>query len=144
MNAVDTNVLIYRFDFQEPKKQPLAEALLARLAAEGQTRLLWQAAGELLNQLSRWVRLAQITPAELQMYFAEVRTMFPIIMPTPHCLDRAPSLAERHTLSHWDSMLVAACLEAGVTKLYTEDMGAPRKIDALELINPFLTESKAD
>ena len=42
-----------------------------------------------------------------------------------------------YTLSHWDSMLVAASAEAGVTMLYTEDMGAPRNIDTVELVNPF-------
>ena len=31
-----------------------------------------------------------------------------------------------------------ACLEAGVQTLYTEDMGAPRTINGLQLINPLL------
>ncbi len=39
--------------------------------------------------------------------------------------------------SHGDSMLVAACAEAGVTTLFTEDMDSPRKIDTVELVNPF-------
>ncbi|QDU54085.1 PIN domain-containing protein [Aeoliella mucimassa] len=30
-----------------------------------------------------------------------------------------------------------ACLEAGVTTRYTEDIGAPRRIESLELVNPF-------
>ena len=34
-------------------------------------------------------------------------------------------------------MLLGACVEAGVTTLYTEDMGAPRKIETIDLINPF-------
>jgi predicted nucleic acid-binding protein len=34
--------------------------------------------------------------------------------------------------------LLAACLVADVDTLFTEDMGAPRKIDSLNLINPFL------
>ncbi|MBY0513446.1 MAG: hypothetical protein K2P78_05990 [Gemmataceae bacterium] len=41
-------------------------------------------------------------------------------------------------LSFWDALLVAACLRGGVTVLYTEDMGAPRVIGALSLVNPFL------
>ena len=42
------------------------------------------------------------------------------------------------TLSHWDSMLVvAACIDAGVDTLYTEDMRAPRQIETVRLINPF-------
>jgi predicted nucleic acid-binding protein len=34
-------------------------------------------------------------------------------------------------------MILGACQAAGVTRLYTEDMGAPRTIDSIELINPF-------
>jgi hypothetical protein len=35
-------------------------------------------------------------------------------------------------------MILGACAEAGVTKLYTENMGAPRTINGIELINPLL------
>jgi predicted nucleic acid-binding protein len=35
-------------------------------------------------------------------------------------------------------MILGACREAGIIKLYTEDMGAPRMIDGIELINPFI------
>lgn len=34
-------------------------------------------------------------------------------------------------------MILGACQTAGIVRLYTEDMGAPRKIDSIELINPF-------
>ena len=32
---------------------------------------------------------------------------------------------------------VAACIEVGVDQLYTEDMGSPRQLDSVQLINPF-------
>lgn len=64
-------------------------------------------------------------------------------MPTPGVLERSIDLTTAHTLSHWDAMLVAACLEAGVDTLYTEDMGAPRMIESLKLINPFATSPAA-
>jgi len=35
-------------------------------------------------------------------------------------------------------MLLGACLEAGVSKLYTEDMGAPVVIGGITLVNPFI------
>lgn len=33
-------------------------------------------------------------------------------------------------------MILGACRAAGIVRLYTEDMGAPRTIDWIELINP--------
>ena len=48
MNAVDTNVLVYVVDAEEPVKQKKAIELLDGLAkASVQTVLLWQAAAEL-------------------------------------------------------------------------------------------------
>lgn len=58
-------------------------------------------------------------------------------LPVEASLDRALRYAAVYSLSHWDSMIVAACAEAGVTTLFTEDMGAPRVIDVAPLINPF-------
>lgn len=143
MNAVDTNVLIYRFDRDEAIKRRIAHQLLEELSSQGHTVLLWQVAGELQNQFTRWFHEKRIRRSSIALFIAEVQQMFPLAMPTPACLDHALEIAERHSLSHWDSMLLAACLEAGVTALYTEDMGAPRKIDSLELINPFLAALKA-
>ncbi len=51
MNAVDTNILIYRLDRHEPAKQAKARELLRRLSAETTpTILLWQVLGELMRQ----------------------------------------------------------------------------------------------
>jgi len=39
--------------------------------------------------------------------------------------------------SSWDAILVAACLDYGVTRLYTEDLHHGLRIDSLEIVNPF-------
>lgn len=138
MNAIDTNVLIYAADTIELQKQPIAAQLCNDLARANDTVLLWQ----VLLEFARWVTTKQhegvLSSTEIRALLMTARQSFPLRMPAPACLNLALDLAEQHTLSHWDSMLVAACLEAGVTTLYTEDMGAPRKIETLELVNPFL------
>jgi predicted nucleic acid-binding protein len=138
MNAVDTNVLIYRLDRSEPDKQAKARTLLRQLISDPTpTVLLWQVAGELVRQLRRWQDDGRLTRAALLRYVAVFRKHFPLVMPTPMVLDRALELTGRHSLSHWDSMVLAACLEAKVDTLYTEDMGAPTVYQGLRLINPF-------
>jgi predicted nucleic acid-binding protein len=67
-----------------------------------------------------------------------VRGFFPLEMPSPQVLDAALAISGRHSLSHWDSMILGACQEAGVTTLYTEDMGAPISYDGIQLVNPFI------
>ncbi len=143
MNAIDTNILVYRVDCNEPTKQPIARELLHQLSSDHNTILLWQ----VLAEFARWLKASEhakrIESTTVHEYLNAVRRELSLRMPNPSCLDIALDLASRYSLSHWDSMLVAACFEAGVTTLYTEDMGAPRKIDALELINPFLVNPKA-
>jgi len=53
------------------------------------------------------------------------------------CLEIVPPAQSIPTF-HRPSMLLGACLEAGVSKLYTEDMGAPVVIGGITLVNPFI------
>jgi hypothetical protein len=65
MNAVDTNVLLYYVDQDEPARQARATALLARLAQSGvPTLLLSQVAVEFAAGLTRWMqnRLHDMAP----------------------------------------------------------------------------------
>ena len=137
MNAIDTNVIVYRLDRSEPKKHAIARKLIYDLANQRDTILLWQVAGEFTRQLSTWRDQGRLSHDQVVRLSRVPRRVFPLILPTEPVLDRALHYAMTYTLSHWDSMLVAACAEAGVMTLYTEDMGAPRRIDSIELVNPF-------
>jgi predicted nucleic acid-binding protein len=138
MNAVDTNVLLYSVDRHEPLKQARAQLLLQHLhSAVEPTVLLWQVLGELTQQLRRWRDQGRLTPTEFAERLRAFRHVFPLVLPTPQAFDAALDLSERFSLSHWDSMLLGACRAAGATRIYTEDIGAPRTIDGIELVNPF-------
>ncbi len=140
MNAVDTNVLLYSVDRNEPEKQLKAQQLLRQLhsATAEPTVLLWQVLGESARQLRRWRDLGKLSPADFARHLQAFRHLFPLVLPTADVFDRAMSLSERYSLAHWDSMILGACQAAGVTRLYTEDIGAPRNIDGIELINPMI------
>ena len=137
MNAVDTNILIYAHDADEPAKQAVANVLLAELVQKGETVLLWQVAGELLSCLRRWQSEAKITAADVQANFHDVLAMFPLQIPTRKAFDVSFDLSARFSLSHWDSMLLAACKEAGASTLYSEDMDAGTDYDGVRIVNPF-------
>jgi predicted nucleic acid-binding protein len=139
MNAVDTNILIYSLDAGEAIKQGKALALLGQLQAESvPCHLLWQVLSETINQLSRWRNQSAITDVKFHEHVQAIRGLFPILLPTVKTRDSALVLSLHYNLSHWDSMILGACREARINTLYTEDMGAPRMIDGIELINPFI------
>jgi predicted nucleic acid-binding protein len=101
------------------------------------TLMLWQVLGELVQQLRRWKDQGRLTHPEYLAHDQSFRHAFPLQLPTADVFDRAVQLSERYSLSHWDSMLLGACQSSGVTTLYTEDMGAPRLIESVTLVNPF-------
>jgi predicted nucleic acid-binding protein len=139
MNAVDTNVLVYALDDDEPAKQLKAREFIDRLVQPPvATVLLWQVAGELLSCLRKWEMAGHITAADVEAHFRDVLSMFPLRVPTVRVFEASLDLRTRYSLSHWDSMLLGACKDAGIATLYTEDMGAPIAYDGIQLVNPFL------
>lgn len=139
MNAVDTNILIYSLDRNEPVKQAKAQQLLRQLlSAPVTTVLLWQVLGESVQQLRRWKEQGQLTHSEFLHHIRVFRSAFPLVLSTGAVLDHALDLAQRFQLSHWDSMILGACVDANATVLFTEDMGAPRTVDQIQLVNPLV------
>src|SRR2546421_7276161 len=126
MNGIDTNILIYRVDRVDRAKRAKARDLLRQLAAAPTpTVMLWQVVLEFIRHVRSQRDAGKITAAAYQHYIRIARGLFPLELPTEPVLDRALDLADRYSLSHWDSMILGACKEAGIDVFYTEDMGAP-------------------
>ena len=139
MNAVDTNVFVYALDTDEPIKQGKAQALFDGLVEAGRsTVLLWQVAGELLSNLRKREGDRRISAGEVESSFRKSLGMFPLAVPSVQLFSHYFDLRARFSLSHWDSMLLAACKEAGVTTLYSEDMATGTDYDGLTIVNPFV------
>jgi predicted nucleic acid-binding protein len=63
--------------------------------------------------------------------------LFPLRTPTAALFPISFALRARFSLSHWDSLVLAACKEAGVTTLDSEDRDAGTDFDGLSIVNPF-------
>lgn len=140
MIAIDTNVLIYAVDSAEPAKSAKAEALLRNLVSRADPVVIpWQVAVEFLACLRRWEGAGRIGQADINDYLARFIEPLPIVFPTPACLRQSLDLSTRFSLSHWDSLLVAACTIAGITTLYSEDIDDGMTFDTVTVTNPFST-----
>jgi predicted nucleic acid-binding protein len=134
MNAVDTNVLIYARDPRDPVKHQRARQLTAGMPDGG---LLWQVACEFVAA-SRKLTSVGYTQAQAWRELEELRAVWPLILPSENVFVGAENLTTAVKLSFWDAMIVAACKEAGITRLYTEDFDASlSKATGVEIINPF-------
>jgi predicted nucleic acid-binding protein len=49
----------------------------------------------------------------------------------------ALEIKSAHGLSYWDSAIVAAARALGCSELYSEDMSHGRRIEGVEIVNPF-------
>jgi len=133
MNAVDTNVLMYAHDPRDPVKQQKALALLQALTDGA---LLWQVACEYLSA-SRKLEPLGYSRAQAWQDIRDLGRLWTTILPGWDVMDRAEQLLTAHSLSFWDALILAASLEGGVTRLYSEDLTAYPKINGLECVNPF-------
>jgi predicted nucleic acid-binding protein len=133
MNAVDTNVLIYVHDSRDPTKQAIAESLVQSLS---NAVLLWQVACEYIAA-SRKLEPFGYSRERAWKDIHKLRTVWANQLPTWEVLHRAEDLMRRYNLSSWDALIVAACLEGGVTRLYSEDFDDSAQREGLEIINPF-------
>jgi predicted nucleic acid-binding protein len=84
------------------------------------------------------MRAGKVTPSERHTYFQDVSALFPLALPRSNLVATAFDLGGRHSLSYWDSLLLAACLEAGVDTLYSEDLSAGTAYDGVTVVNPFV------
>ncbi len=133
MNAVDTNILLYVHDPRDAAKQSRANYLLA---TEKDLVLVWQVACEYLNA-SRKLAPLGFNVQDAFKDIASFQRTWRFLLPDWPAIARSQGLLSRFSLSIYDSMLIAVCLESGVQRLYSEDFSAYQKIDTLEIINPF-------
>lgn len=126
---LDTNVLVYLAS-ADRRKADIAE----RLLAEGGTVSV-QVLNELANVARRRMGLGWEETAEL---LAAVRAFVAVEPLTVETHELGLALAERHGLSVYDAMIVAAGLVAGCDTLLSEDMQHGFVVAGqMRVVNPF-------
>lgn len=131
----DSNVFVYAFDNGDPRRQGIAQQLLARHASSGHALVLSvQVLLETYNVLTRKKRVA---PPEA---LAAIRLLMlhEVVAPGAEAALRALELAARHGVAAFDSLIVQAALDAGCDTLFSEDLQDGRRFGSLEVVNPFL------
>ncbi len=130
---LDTNVLVYTDDGDEPEKQAIALDLVAEARAGGWGVLSTQVLQEYFAATTRKLGVpAAIARRKLEL-FARFDT---VIIEVPDILS-AIDVHRLHGIGFWDALIVRAAQAAGCTVLLTEDSRIGWHIDGLEIVNPF-------
>ena len=132
---VDTNVLIYNEDHTDIAKLQRVSEWLDEVWTSRTGRVSWQVMAELNNNLRRKVRPV-LNDGTVRSIVSRYFDWKPV-PPDEALFRRAWALQDRHSLSWWDALIVAAAAVAGCRYLLSEDMQAGQDFDGVRLVNPF-------
>jgi len=134
---VDTNVVVYAYDLDDPRKHSLARELIEQLSNQG--RLVWstQVFNEFCSAMMRPKRKTTLSPDELAVILRELSATGEIIPITESLTFRALDAMPRHSLSFWDALIWSAAVENRVAIIYTEDFQDGREVEGVRFVNPF-------
>jgi predicted nucleic acid-binding protein len=136
---LDTNVLVYLFDADEPGKRAVAARLLEERGDHAvlSTQVLQEFYAAVTRKLGK-----PLTEAEAETAVRHLAALDVVVVDTGIIL-AAVQLSRRHRVAFWDALIVEAALSRGCTTLLSEDMQDGRRFDTLTVANPFRSASSS-
>jgi predicted nucleic acid-binding protein len=134
---LDTNIFVYSFDRTAITKLLRAQQLIRDGIAKRKGVVSFQVVQEFFNvALRRFEK--PMTVAEAEQFLATVFRPLLSVHSSQALYGQALRLAEKWRLSWYDSLTVAAAIEAECAVLYSEDLQHEQRIGDLKIVNPFL------
>jgi predicted nucleic acid-binding protein len=132
---LDTNVLVYRFDDDEPVKQARAREILDTEGPSDSLVLSTQVLQEFYVTVTRKLArpLSKDDAFEATRYLMELN----VVSIDVGLVARAIELSQAHKISLWDALIIHSARQGGCQKLLTEDLHDGWMVEGLEISNPF-------
>lgn len=143
---VDTNVLVYRWDPRDPRKQAAAEKLLRDHVGAELLYIPHQAIVEFMAVLPRlqWMGQRVFSVEDTLRETEELLVEFPILYPSEAMLRTALRGMVAYRLSWFDAHLWAYAEHYGIAEILSEDFEHGRRYGTVRVRNPFLGAMPAD
>ena len=131
---IDTNVFIYLFDETDERKRKSAEHLIHQALVNGNGCISYQVVQEAINVLIKGLNVSSDNVREILEH-----VLLPLLQvyPSQAIYHRSLDLHARYGFSYYDSLIIAAAIDAGCENLYTEDLQHGQRIEGLSIRNPF-------
>jgi predicted nucleic acid-binding protein len=138
-SLVDTNILVYCFDFRDARKRGAARSLLRRSAADKLICIPHQALIEFVSAITRVSRGGPFLTLEEAILQAEgFMTSFPVLYPDELLFRTALRGMATYRLSWFDAHLWAYAEHYGLSEILSEDFEHGRRYGSVVIRNPFL------
>ena len=125
---IDTNIFVYQLERLDARKANIADRLIERGIDTQTACISYQVIQECLNTALRKAEVP-LTEDEMRRYMLDVLAPLYRVQPDIRLFRKSLEVRARWHFSFYDSLIVAAAMEAGCKTLYTED---------LTIVNPFL------
>jgi predicted nucleic acid-binding protein len=136
---LDTNIFVYTFDARAPAKAATATDLVKRAIKTKIGVVSYQVVQEFFNvALHRFD--SPMTAAEADQYLAATFRPLLAVHTSPALFSDALRLGSKFRLAWYDSLIVAAAIEAQCDVLYSEDLRHGQRLESVTVTNPFDTE----
>jgi len=118
---LDTSVFVYSLDPVEPRKAVIAEKLVTQGVTSGLGVISYQIVQEFMNVSLRQFQ-ATMTVTELERYFFKILLPMMRVPSSTELFLEALRLRATNQLAWYDSLIVAAAVQAHCKILYSEDL----------------------
>lgn len=134
---LDTNVFLYTFDVTAPEKAERSRSLIRAGLPTGKAVISYQVVQEFFNVAFRRFQ-PPMTVLDAEYYLSVTLGPLLAVFPSQSLFGEALRLRGKHSLSWYDTLIVAAAIEGGCNILYSEDLQHGQKFGSLVIRNPFL------
>lgn len=133
---VDTNILVYAHDLDAGSKRDIAQTVIKRLWEQETGVISTQVLQEFYVNITRKIP-DPLTPSKARG-IVENYLHWHVELNGPNTLLFASEIEERHLLSFWDALIIAAASNAKASAVFTEDLNHGQTIEGILIKNPFL------
>lgn len=136
---LDTNIFVYTFDDRDLSKRDRARSLVESALQDQNGVISFQVIGEFLNVATTRFAVPLSFP-DCAAYIDSVMSPLCEVHSSVALYLDALDIQERWRFSWYDSLIVAAALEADCELLLSEDLQHGQKIRDLRIENPFASQ----
>ena len=137
---LDTNIFVYTFDSAAPAKAAKATELVKHAIKTRIGVVSYQVVQEFFNVALRRFE-NPMTTAEADQYLASTFRPLLAVHSSPALFSEALRLGSKFRIAWYDSLIVAAAIEAQCVVLYSEDLQHGQRLESVTITNPFLSEA---
>ncbi len=133
---IDTTLLVYLYDQNEPVKQARAQRVLDALRHNQTGRLSTQALSEFVSAALRKLN-PPMTAGEACEQVGLLATFWPVFDLTPYIVLEAARGVRDHGLAYYDAQIWASARLNQIPLVFSEDFQDSLTLEGIHFVNPF-------